>query len=65
MVLDGGTPSTFLLLFVLLFFVILCLCMYVLMISFLFWIHVWLLFLGKRLSLWLSASSVSIVVPML
>ena len=42
--------------------VIVCLCMYV-WVNVLFWISVWPFF-GKKLSFWLSACSVSIVVPL-
>ena len=43
--------------------VIVYLCMYVL-VNVLFWIAVWPFF-GKKMSLWLSACSVLIVVPLL
>ena len=41
-----------------------CLCMYVL-VEFLFWIIILANFLGNKLSFWLSACGVLIVVPML
>ena len=44
--------------------VIVCICMYVLVIFFLFWLALGQ-FLGKKLAFWFSACSVLMVIPLL